>query len=210
MIRLFVVDDQELIRTGISALLDAVEGFTVLPPCGSGQEALTRAAGDQPDIILMDIRMPEMTGLEAIAALTEQGFEGRVLLLTTFYEPELVQEGLRLGAAGYLLKDIERDQLIRSIETAHAGGMVFDESVAAALVQPQRSGGSVEPLTEDLTPREIELLQLVSQGKTNKEIADETGLSEGTVRNYISTILAKLGVDNRTRAIVRAMDLRLI
>lgn len=96
MIRLFVVDDQELIRTGISALLEVVEGFSVLPPCGSGQEALTRAASDQPDIILMDIRMPEMTELEAIAAITEQGFEGCVLLLTTFYEPELVQKGLRL------------------------------------------------------------------------------------------------------------------
>ncbi|HET6706068.1 response regulator transcription factor [Amycolatopsis sp.] len=206
-VRVLVVDDQRLVREGIASLLDIQAGISVVGMAATGREAIERALALGPDVVLMDVRMPEMDGVDAVAVLRRRVPGCRVVMLTTFDDEEYVVQALRAGAAGYLLKDLPAAELAESVRLAHAGVTQLDRTaarhVAAAL--------SAHPApAEALTGRETEVLRMVATGATNREIATRLFLSEGTVKNHISRILARLGLRDRTQAAVYARDRGLI
>ena len=207
MVRVLVVDDQQLIRDGIASLLSIRPGITVVGTAVNGREAVAKAVELRPDVVLMDVRMPELDGVEAVAVLRGRAPECRVVMLTTFDDEEYVVQALRAGASGYLLKDLPADELAHAIRLAHAGVTQLDSTVAhrlaASLLPPP---GREVPLT----PREIDILRLVARGRTNREIAAELYLSEGTVKNHISRILTRLSLRDRTQAALHARDLGLL
>jgi DNA-binding NarL/FixJ family response regulator len=214
-IRVLLVDDQKLMREGLRVLLELEPGLDVVAEAGDGQAALEAYAAHQPDVVLMDIRMPGMDGVEATWRLRERWPRARVIILTTFDDDEYVFEGLRAGALGYLLKDVSGQELAEAVRTVAAGGALIEPSVArkvlaefARLAAPARS--LAEALPEPLSGREREVLQLVGQGLSNREIATRLSLAEGTVKNYVTGILQKLGVRDRTQAAVRARELGVI
>jgi len=214
-IRLLIVDDQRLMREGLRTLLELEPDLQVAGEAGDGQEALQLYASLQPDVVLMDIRMPVMDGVEATRQLL-QGFpQSRVIILTTFDDDAYVFDGLRAGALGYLLKDVSGDELAEAIRQVASGGALIEPSVArkvlaefARLPQPVGQSGSDQP--HALSERETEILKLLAQGASNRQIASQLFLAEGTVKNYISNILDKLGVVDRTQAALRARELNLI
>jgi len=214
-IRLLLVDDQRLMRDGLRILLELESDFEVVGEAENGSEALEAYRQLNPDVILMDIRMPEMDGVEATRRLRAMDLNSKVIILTTFDDNEYVFEGLRAGALGYLLKDVSGDELADAIRKVAAGGSMIEPSVArkvvaefARLASP--SSAVTEGLIEPLSEREVEILKLVSQGLTNKEIANKLFLAEGTVKNYVTSILQKIDVRDRTQAAIRARELGLL
>jgi len=214
-IRLLLVDDQQLMREGLRILLELEPDLQIVGEAGDGQTALEVYANLQPDVVLMDVRMPGMDGVEATWRLRERWPEARVIILTTFDDDEYVFEGLRAGARGYLLKDVSGHDLAQAVRTVAAGGALIEPSVArkvvaqfARLAPPARPAetGLPEPLSE----REREVLQLLAQGLSNREIAARLSLAEGTVKNYVTNVLQKLGARDRTQAALRARELGLI
>jgi DNA-binding NarL/FixJ family response regulator len=214
-IRILLVDDQRLMREGLRILLELESDLEVVGEAENGQAALGAYADLQPDVVLMDIRMPGMDGVEATWRLRERWPEARVIILTTFDDDEYVFEGLRAGARGYLLKDVSGYDLAEAVRTVAAGGALIEPSVArkvvaefARLAPPARTAevGLAEPLSE----REVDILRLLAQGLTNRQIADRLSLAEGTVKNYITAILQKLGTRDRTQAALRARELGVI
>ncbi len=213
-VRVLVVDDQRLMRDGIASLLSIQEGIEVVGSASNGEEALERALALRPDVILMDVRMPVLDGVLATAQVRAQLPACRILMLTTFDDEEYVIEALRAGASGYLLKDIPSPDLARAVQAAHRGIYQLDPAVAgkvmAALArspQPTVVAAPVEPSRAgDLTEREIEVLRLIARGTTNKEIALHLIISEGTVKNHISSILSRLGLRDRTQAAIYARE----
>jgi DNA-binding NarL/FixJ family response regulator len=199
--RVLVVDDQELIREGIASLLGIQPGIEVVGTAANGKEAVERAIAFEPDVVLMDVRMPELDGVAAAAVLRTQAPACRVVMLTTFDDEEYVVQALRAGAAGYLLKDLPAAELAESVRLAHAGVTQLDRT-AAGHVAAALSATPADPLTA----RETEVLRLVARGATNREIAARLYLSEGTVKNHISRILARLGLRDRTQAAIYARD----
>jgi len=210
-VRVLVVDDQQLIREGIASLLSIRAGITVVGTAVNGREALAKAVALRPDVVLMDVRMPELDGVEAVAVLRGRMPECRVVMLTTFDDEEYVVQALRAGASGYLLKDLPADELAQAIRLAHAGVTQLDASVAGRLAAslPAPTPGPAA-LAAALSPREIDILRLVARGRTNREIAAQLYLSEGTVKNHISRILSRLSLRDRTQAALRARDLGLL
>ena len=215
MIRLLLVDDQRLMRDGLRILLELESDFEVIGEAENGAEALEAYRQLSPDVVLMDIRMPVMNGVEATRRLRGEDPHSRVIILTTFDDNEYVFEGLRAGALGYLLKDVSGDELADAIRKVAAGGSMIEPSVARKVVAefarlvpatPEAAEDLIEPLSE----REIEILKLVSQGMTNKEIATKLYLAEGTVKNYVTSILQKIDVRDRTQAAIRARELGLL
>ena len=215
IIRLLLVDDQRLMRDGLRTLLELESDFEVVGEAENGAQALESYRQLTPDVILMDIRMPQMDGVEATRRLREIDPEARVIILTTFDDNEYVFEGLRAGALGYLLKDVSSDELADAIRKVAAGGSMIEPSVARKVIAefarlapppPQATQELIEPLSE----REIEILTLVSRGLTNKEIATKLYLAEGTVKNYVTSILQKIGARDRTQAALRARELGLL
>jgi DNA-binding NarL/FixJ family response regulator len=213
-IRVLLVDDQKLMREGLRVLLELEPDLEVIGEAGDGQAALEQYASLRPDVVLMDIRMPGMDGVEATWRLRERWPEARVVILTTFDDDEYIFEGLRAGALGYLLKDGSGQELAEAVRTVAAGGALVEPSVArkvlaefARLAPPGRPPG--EGLPEPLTEREREVLRLLSRGLSNREIATRLSLAEGTVKNHVTGILQKLGVRDRTQAAVRARELGL-
>lgn len=217
-VRVLVVDDQRLMRDGIASLLSIQDGIEVVGTAANGQEALERAQNLHPDVILMDVRMPVMDGVAATAQVRRQLPDCQVLMLTTFDDEEYVVNALNVGASGYLLKNIPAPDLARAVQAAHRGIYQLDPSIAgkvvASLTRPTRSS-SPPPSTSnapvalnhsDLTSREIEVLRLISQGATNREIAEHLVISEGTVKNHISNILSRLGLRDRTQAAIYARE----
>ncbi|GLX97392.1 response regulator transcription factor [Herbidospora sp. NBRC 101105] len=203
-VRVLVVDDQGLIREAIASLLGVQPGVTVVGTAADGNEAVEQAVAMRPDIVLMDVRMPRMDGVRAVAALRDRAPEVRVVMLTTFDDEEYVLEALRAGATGYLLKDLPARELAAAVRLAHAGVAQLDPGVAARLVA---TGGARAPRAQvPLTARELDVLRLVAAGASNREIADRLYLSEGTVKNHISRILQRLGLRDRTQAAVYARD----
>ncbi|MDP1699307.1 MAG: response regulator transcription factor [Xanthomonadaceae bacterium] len=214
MIRVCLVDDQTLVRQGVRSLLalsdDIIE---VVGEAADGRQALDMVANVRPDVVLMDMRMPVMSGLEALQALALRGDLPPTIILTTFDDDQLVLAGIKAGARGYLLKDVSLDQLVTAIKTVAEGG---------SLVQPaitQRLLSGLEHLHNDfvsldkpdpLTERETEILRLMAGGFSNKEIANSLHVAEGTVKNHVSNILSKLGVRDRTRAVLKAFELKLV
>jgi len=214
-IRILLVDDQRLIREGLRVLLELEPGLEVVGEAGDGKEALEAYAALQPDVVLMDVRMPGMDGVEATRRLRERWPEARIIILTTFDDDAYVFEGLRAGALGYLLKDVSGNELAEAVRTAAAGGAPLSPSVARKVVAAfSRLSPPARPpdegLPEPLSEREKEVLRLLAQGLTNREIARRLVLAEGTVKNYVTTILQKLGVRDRTQAALRARQMGLL
>ena len=210
-VRLLVVDDQQLIRDGIAALLSIRPGITIVGTAVNGREAVEKAVELGPDVVLMDVRMPELDGVEAVAVLRGRAPECRVVMLTTFDDEEYVVQALRAGASGYLLKDLPAEELAQAVRLAHAGVTQLDSSVAARLAAALPHAAPEPPAAAPaLSPREIDILRLVARGRTNREIAAQLYLSEGTVKNHVSRILSRLALRDRTQAALRARDLGLL
>jgi DNA-binding NarL/FixJ family response regulator len=212
VLRLLLVDDQKLMREGLRILLELEPDLKVVGEAENGEAALEAYAIHQPDVVLMDVRMPGMDGVEATWRLRERWPQARIIILTTFDDDEYVFEGLRAGALGYLLKDVSGAELAQAIRTVAAGGALIEPSVAqkvlaefARLVPPARPPH--EGLPEALSEREREVLRLLTRGLSNREIGTRLSLAEGTVKNYVTQILQKLGVRDRTQAAVRAREL---
>lgn len=214
-IRILLVDDQTLFREGLRTLLSVQPDFEIVAEAADGEEALLQAARHHPQVVLMDLRMPVLDGVAATRRLHTTHPECRVIVLTTFEEDEAVFDALRAGALGYLLKDAPTESLYQAIRAAARGESFLQPSVAAKLVaefarlsrvtSPRPAG-----LAEALSEREIEVLRLLASGASNKEIASQLYIAEGTVKNHITSILAKLEVSDRTQAALKARELGLI
>jgi DNA-binding NarL/FixJ family response regulator len=215
-IRVLIVDDQELVRTGFRLFLETQPGLAVVGEAGDGEEAIERVRELRPDVVLMDIRMPTMDGVEATAKLTSGAIEPapRVLVLTTFDLDEYVFGALRAGAAGFLLKDAPRERLIEAIRVVHSGEALLSPSITRRLIEDFAARSDpIEPpaaVLAELTPREREVLVLIARGFPNKRIARELTLSEKTVKTHVGHVLAKLGVSDRTQAAVIAVRAGLV
>ena len=214
-IRLLIVDDQRLMREGLRTLLELEGGVEIVGEAASGQVALDLYAELEPDVVLMDIRMPGMDGVEATRRICTHWPDARVIILTTFDDDANVFEGLRAGAVGYLLKDLSGQELAQAVRTVWNGGGLIEPTIArrvmaefARLHPPARSFD--EGLPEPLSERELDVLRLVSAGFSNREIGNKLGLSEGTVKNYVTSVLQKIGVRDRTQAALRGRELGLI
>lgn len=205
--RVLVVDDQQLIREGIASLLGIQPGIEVVGAAADGREAVASALALTPDVVLMDLRMPELDGVAALAVLRRRLPSCRVIMLTTFDDEQYVVQALAAGASGYLLKDLPSSELADAIRLAHAGVAQLDATVTArlatALTRPAAGG---PPSAHPLTDREVEVLRLVAGGASNREIAARLYLSQGTVKNHVSRILARLGLRDRTQAALYARD----
>jgi DNA-binding NarL/FixJ family response regulator len=211
-IRLLIVDDQELVRTGFRLFLETQDDLEVVGEARDGAEAIDRAQQLQPDVILMDIRMPRIDGVEATRRLTSAGLEPppRVLVLTTFDLDEYVFGALRAGAAGFLLKDAPRERLVEAIRVVHSGDALLSPSITRRLVEDfaARTDPLQPPpaLVDELTPREREVLVLVARGLSNREIADRLVVTDATVKSHVGSILMKLGLRDRVQAVVFAYE----
>jgi DNA-binding NarL/FixJ family response regulator len=209
-IRLLLVDDQELIRTGLRLLLESHDEFTVVGEAGDGQEAVARARATRPDVVLMDVRMPGTDGVEATRMLRSELVPApRVLVLTTFDLDEYVFGALQAGAGGFLLKDAPRERLLDAIRVVHRGEALLSPSTTRRLIErfahhaqlPQR------PVAlEELTPREREAFELVARGLSNAEIAQRLFVAEATVKTHVGNVLLKLGLRDRVQAVVYAYE----
>lgn len=209
MIKVFIVDDQTLLREGIKTLLGLSGKIQVVGEARDGAEALANIPASGAEVVLMDVRMPGMSGLEVIRRLRDDGQLPPTIILTTFDEHGVVLEGLMAGARGYLLKDVSLTQLVDAIETVRDGGSLFQPALTERISRQRQAANSSQP-AEELSERETEILRLMSGGYSNKEIALALHLAEGTVKNHVSNILAKLQVRDRTRAVLKAVDLGLI
>ena len=214
-INVIIVDDQKLMRNGLSTLLELEGDIKVVAEAGDGQAGINAYEKYQPDVVLMDIRMPGIDGVEATRRIMTQWPQANVIILTTFDDDSYIFEGLRAGAQGYLLKDISGEELAQAIRKVAAGGALIEPSVARKVIaefarlEPAKrdvNDGLVEPLSE----RELDILKLLSQGLNNKQIAVRLHLAGGTVKNYVSNILNKLGVTDRTQAALRGKELGLL
>ncbi|MGW0946026.1 response regulator [Streptomyces sp. NPDC002623] len=211
-VRVLVVDDQRLIRDGIASLLSIRPGIEVVGTAVDGRDAVAKTLEREPDVVLMDVRMPAMDGVEAVAVLRDRAPGCRVVMLTTFDDEEYVVQALRAGAHGYLLKDLPAEELAHAVRLAHAGVTQLDSSVARRLTAllPRPEPAAAEAPAVSLSPRETDILRLVAHGHTNREIAARLYLSEGTVKNHVSRILRRLALRDRTQAALRARDLGLL
>jgi Response regulator containing a CheY-like receiver domain and an HTH DNA-binding domain len=213
-IRILLADDQALIRDGLKTILDLEPDFKVVGTAVDGPEAVRLSEALTPDIILLDIRMPGMNGVECVGIIKQKCPGSKVIMLTTFNDDEYIIDALASGACGYLLKDIEMDKLTEAIRDAYHHKMVIPPAVAAKLAtglsrmatKKQEAGNS--PL-KDLSEREMEIAGMLVQGFTNRQIASALYISEGTVRNYISTIYSKIGISDRTKAVLHLQELGL-
>jgi DNA-binding NarL/FixJ family response regulator len=213
MIRVCLVDDQTIVRQGIRSLLELADGVQVVGEAADGEEALAVIGATQPDVVLLDLRMPRLDGLGTLKALAERGSLPPTLVLTTFDDDEALLDAVRAGARGYLLKDVTFDQLVQAIRDVAEGKSAIQPVITEALLrqfaqQPVQFERLDRP--DKLTQRELEILRLVAGGYANREIADALHLTEGTVKNHVSNVLWKLGVRDRTRAVLRALELGLI
>lgn len=208
-IRILVVDDHAIVRDGIKLIMETVDELEVVGEAGNGREGLEQAEALKPDVVLMDLRMPEMDGLTTIKHLREDHPEIAIIILTTYNEDDLMYQGLQLGAQGYLLKDVDRQTLIRTIKAAAQGETLLQPEILQRImsqggVQPSGVKGRVGDT--NLTERENEVMRGVAAGERNKEIAYRLGISERTVKAHLTHIFNKLGVDSRAGAVAVAVE----
>lgn len=210
MIRVVLVDDQTLVRRGIRSLLELSGDVAVVAEAADGDEGLSAIRRERPDVVLLDVRMPNKNGLDVLRELQAAGSSPPAILLTTFDDDEVLLEGMKAGARGYLLKDVSLEQLTDAIRTVARGGTFLrpavTERVLRGLEHIRRDFDALSP-PDPLTKRAIEILRLMAGGYSNREIADTLGTAEGTVKNHASSILSKLGVRDRTRAVLKALEL---
>jgi two-component system, NarL family, response regulator LiaR len=208
-IRVLVVDDHAVVRQGLRGLLELQDGIEVAGDAADGDQGVEAATRLRPDVILMDLVMPALDGVAAMRLLRERLPETRVIVLTSFLDDDKLLPALRAGAAGYLLKNAEPQEVVRAVRAAHAGKTVIDSVVAARLVETLAADDRGDPI-DLLTPREREVLVLIGRGYANKRIALELGLAEKTVKTHVGHVLAKLGVSDRTQAAIAAVRAGLV
>jgi DNA-binding NarL/FixJ family response regulator len=210
MIRVVLVDDQTLVRQGIRSLLELAGDIAIVGEASDGEAGLAAIARDHPDVVLLDVRMPRKSGLDVLRELQATGSLPPTILLTTFDDDEVLLEAVKAGAKGYLLKDVSLEQLTGAIRAVAAGGTVIrpalTERVLRGLEHVPRDFEALSP-PDPLTKREVEILRLMAGGYSNREISEALGTAEGTVKNHASSILSKLGVRDRTRAVLKALEL---
>lgn len=214
MIKILLVDDQKLVRQGIHFLLESENDLHVIGQAANGLEAIEASNNLDPDVILMDIRMPEMDGVQATRAILENQPNIGIIILTTFDDDEYIFEGLKAGARGYLLKDVSSEELAAAIRTVYQGGALIQPSITRKVLSEFSRLAANPPTTklpntvlvEPLTEREMEVLKAISEGLSNKEISQKLFITEGTVKNHVSNLIAKLNVRDRTQAIIKARD----
>jgi len=210
-IKVMVVDDHRVVRAGLVALLSQTPGIAVVGEAGNGQEAVARVGELAPDVVLMDMQMPVLNGVEATRRIKADHPSVQVLVLTTYDDDELIWGGLQAGAKGYLLKDAPPEELVRGIQAVAEGRSLLPPEIAAKLMQVISQGGPARAEAADqLTDRELEILRLMASGAANKEIAGALYISENTVKTHISNLFQKLGVRDRTEAVTRALARGLI
>lgn len=215
-IKILIADDQSIIREGLKLILDMEEDLKVVGVATNGQEALKLTEELEPDVVLMDIRMPILDGVAATKRICEMGLNTRIIILTTFSDDQYIFEALKAGAKGYLLKDVPSNELADSIRMVMRGGMLIHPEVAVKVVKglsnpsKEQEVSAAQRQPEALTTREIEIVRLIGQGRTNKEIAAELYLSEGTIKNHITNILSKLYLRDRTQLALYAAQNKLI
>ena len=208
-IRVILVDDHEVVRRGLRGFLELQDDIEVVAEASDGAIAVDLAARERPDVILMDLLMPNMDGLTAIARIKSEQPEIEIVAVTSFIEEEKVTSALEAGASGYLLKDADAEEVAQAVRAAHAGEVHLDPAVARLLAQRMRSRRDAEPV-EPLTPREKEVLAQLGKGASNKEIAYELSITERTARTHVSNILGKLGLASRTQAALWAVEHKLV
>ena len=205
--RILIVDDHTMVRDGLSSMLQRQPDFEVVGEASNGKEGVEQAERLRPDLILMDLRMPEMDGVEAMRKIRIHQPEVDFLVLTTFDTDEYIFDAIEVGAKGFLLKDTSRDELFNAVRTISNGNSYFQPDIASRLADQfavlRKGGGHV---TDALSEREREVLNLIAQGKANKEVASELSLSESTVKSHVSNIFSKLGVNDRTGAVTTAIQ----
>jgi NarL family two-component system response regulator LiaR len=201
-IRVLIVDDHAVVREGLRTFLDLQDGIEVVGEAGDGEQAVDEAERLEPDVVLIDLVMPRLDGVQAMRALRERVPGARAIVLTSFLEDERLLPAMRAGAAGYLLKSVQPQELARAVQAAVAGEALIDPAVAARMVEALADGTGER--AEQLTAREREVLALVGRGYANKRIAAELGIAEKTVKTHVSNVLAKLGVSDRTQAALYA------
>lgn len=210
MIRVLIVDDQALVRDGFRMILELDDQIEVVAEAHDGQSAIEAVESTQPDLVLMDIRMPGVDGLEATRRLMRRGTPPRVLVLTTYDADENVFHALQAGASGFLLKDVRKGQLVRAVHQAAAGDTVIDPSITARLIERFMDRGGPPPearaALRQLSQRETEVLTLIAKGLTNAELADRLFVSESTIKTHVARILAKLELRDRVQAVIFAYE----
>jgi DNA-binding NarL/FixJ family response regulator len=212
MIKVCLVDDQTLVRAGVRSLLELSDTVEVIAEAADGETALRLIPECKPDVVLLDLRMPGKSGLDVLQTLGKQKQLPPTIILTTFDDDQAVLAGIQAGARGYLLKDVTLEQLVDAIKTVAAGGSLVKPAVTERLLQSMANLDNkftALDQPEQLTERETEILRLMSAGYSNKEIARALDVAEGTVKNHVSNILSKLGVRDRTRAVLKAFELKL-
>jgi DNA-binding NarL/FixJ family response regulator len=213
-IRILLVDDQSLFREGLRTLLSIWDDLEVVAEAGNGEEAITAVSLHHPDVVLMDLRMPILNGVAATRQINQNHPTSKVIVLTTFDDDDYIFDGLRAGAIGYLLKDVSSEKLVEAIRAAANGHSFLQPSIAAKVIAEFSRLAAPTPtppnLIEPLSDRELEILRLVATGASNKEIATQLFIAEGTTKNHLTNILGKLGVRDRTQAALKAHELGLL
>ncbi|MBO9599013.1 MAG: response regulator transcription factor [Cohnella sp.] len=220
MLKIIIADDQTLMRDGLQTILQLEDDIEVVATAENGEEACRLVAIHDPDLVLMDIRMPVMNGIEAVKKLREQSPHTKVLVLTTFDEDDYIIDALASGAVGFLLKDIPTDKLLQAIRDAASGSIMLPSSIAVKLAarlaaphqnaRPQTSGARNKLTEVKFTDREMSIIALMVEGRNNRDIAQLLFMSEGTVKNYISSIYDKIGTNDRTQAVIWLKDMTVI
>ncbi len=207
MVRILIADDHAVVRAGLRALLEQCDGFYVVAEAGSGEEAIKKCQEHRPDVAVLDIRMPGLSGIEACRRIVESVPDCRVVILTSYAEDELLLSAIDAGASGYVLKRIGSDELIKAVERVSQGDGTLDPTMTEAVFQRVREASKAEDASafSSLTQQELAVLGLVAQGLTNRQIAVKLFLGEGTVRNYVSSVLSKINVSNRAEAAIYAV-----
>jgi two-component system, NarL family, response regulator LiaR len=209
MIRVMVVDDHDIVRTGLCSYLDTIDDMEVVAEASNGEEAIDLALEHKPDVILMDLLMPKKNGVEATLELKQRGCPSRIVVLTSSVEDAWVFAAVRAGALSYVLKTSSASQVVQAIRQAAAGEAMLDAQVQKALVQQVRAQSTPE-LWQDLTERELDVLRLIASGQNNQEIADSLGIGVKTVKTHVSNLFLKLGVGDRTQAAIYAIRHQLV